>query len=200
MGERRRHTRLDTFSKIMKPLILASQSPRRKQLLEMIGVPFTCIVHEIEEYVDTSLPIVDALQQLAIQKGQEVAKQNPDSVVVSADTMVALGNTVLGKPKDEQEAKQMLQRLSNNTHIVYSAVAIFVDGKVKTFCDQSEVCFYDLNESLIDAYIAKGGCLDKAGAYGIQDAGALFVKSIQGDYYTIVGLPIARLYRELQKI
>lgn len=181
-------------------LILASASPRRKELLSLITKNFTVIPAAGEEHIDNSLLPVERVTALAVQKAGEVAEKHPDSIVIGADTMVFLGDIALGKPADVSDAKRMLSLLSGKTHTVITAVAIAQNGKViNTFAESTEVEFYPLSQSEIDAYISTGEPMDKAGAYGIQGQGALLVKGIKGDYYNVMGLPAAKLFRDLSQ-
>lgn len=181
-------------------LILASASPRRKELLSLITKDFTIIPATGEEHINNELPPDERVKALAVQKASEVAEKHPDSIVIGADTMVFLGDIALGKPKDVSDAKRMLSLLSGKTHTVITAVAVAKNGIVSdTFADSTQVEFYPLSEYEIDAYIKSGEPMDKAGAYGIQEKGALLVKGIKGDYYNVMGLPAARLYRTLSQ-
>ncbi|PFZ11875.1 septum formation inhibitor Maf [Bacillus pseudomycoides] len=183
----------------MKKLILASGSPRRKELLELAGVPFEIVVSEIEETIGAYSSPADIVMSLALQKSSAVVEHHEDSVVLGADTIVTYESRILGKPKDESEAKEILQLLSGKTHEVYTGVALISKEKTVTFYERTEVTFWELTEEEIDAYIATKEPLDKAGSYGIQGKGSIFVQHIQGDYYSVVGLPIARLVRELKQ-
>ncbi|PED73442.1 septum formation inhibitor Maf [Bacillus pseudomycoides] len=183
----------------MKKLILASGSPRRKELLELAGVPFEIVVSEIEETIGAYSSPADIVMSLALQKASAVVEHHEDSVVLGADTIVTYESRILGKPKDESEAKEILQLLSGKTHEVYTGVALISKEKTVTFYERTEVMFWELTEEEIDAYIATKEPLDKAGSYGIQGKGSIFVQHIQGDYYSVVGLPIARLVRELKQ-
>jgi len=183
----------------MKKLILASGSPRRKELLELAGVPFEIVVSEIEETIGAYSSPADIVMSLALQKASAVVEHHEDSVVLGADTIVTYESRILGKPKDEAEAKEILQLLSGKTHEVYTGVALISKEKTVTFYERTEVTFWELTEEEIDAYIATKEPLDKAGSYGIQGKGSIFVQHIQGDYYSVVGLPIARLVRELKQ-
>ncbi|PEP62854.1 MULTISPECIES: Maf family protein [Bacillus] len=183
----------------MKKLILASGSPRRKELLELAGVPFEIVVSEIEETIGAYSSPADIVMSLALQKASAVVENHEDSVVLGADTIVTYESRILGKPKDEAEAKEILQLLSGKTHEVYTGVALISKEKTVTFYERTEVTFWELTEEEIDAYIATKEPLDKAGSYGIQGKGSIFVQHIQGDYYSVVGLPIARLVRELKQ-
>ncbi|MBJ8028321.1 nucleoside triphosphate pyrophosphatase [Bacillus cereus group sp. N21] len=183
----------------MKKLILASGSPRRKELLELAGVPFEIVVSEIEETIGAYSSPADIVMSLALQKASAVVENHEDSVVLGADTIVTYESRILGKPKDEAEAKEILQLLSGKIHEVYTGVALISKEKTVTFYERTEVTFWELTEEEVDAYIATKEPLDKAGSYGIQGKGSIFVQHIQGDYYSVVGLPIARLVRELKQ-
>ncbi|HET7153125.1 MAG TPA: Maf family protein [Candidatus Kapabacteria bacterium] len=185
--------------KFPKPIILASASPRRIQLLRQIGIE--CAVHpsNVDEDTDHNDP-VHYVEELALRKAREVGNRFPDGIIIGADTIVVLNNTVLGKPKDTNDAKRMLRTLSGNTHTVYTGFCI-IDAE-KTVCDheKTDVTFRELNDREIAEYVAAGSPMDKAGAYGIQDDfGAVFVTRIVGDYYTVVGLPLAKLYTRLKE-
>jgi len=184
----------------MSLLILASQSPRRKELLKKLQIPFQVVASNIDERLFADLPPTDLVVTLAEQKAKAVSRFYPDSFVIGADTIVTLDNEILGKPSDRQEAKQMLKRLSGRTHTVYTGVAVAHKQIVESFIDKTEVTFWEVSEEEIDSYLDSGEPFDKAGAYGIQGLGALFVQAISGDYYSVVGLPIARLSRLLTKM
>ena len=182
-------------------LILASASPRRRELLSLITADFTVIPAKGEEAADKTLPPHLLVQELAKQKAEEVAAAHPTDTVIGADTLVFLGTEIMGKPTDAADAKRMLTLLSGNTHTVITAVSVAQNGKpVKTFAEETKVEFFSLAEEEITAYIATGEPMDKAGAYGIQDKGALLVKGITGDYYNVMGLPVGRLYREIKPL
>jgi septum formation protein len=182
----------------MKPLILASGSPRRKELLQQVHLSFEVKVSNIEETFDHSLSPEEIAVTLACQKANDVFQNNQDSIVIGSDTIVVFGDTVLGKPKDEDEARKILRTLSGKTHHVISGVAILSKEKQVSFYEKTAVKFWELTDSDIDFYIQSGEPMDKAGAYGIQEVGALFVKEIQGDYFSVVGLPLSRTVRELR--
>lgn len=183
----------------MKKLILASQSPRRKQLLEQVRIPFSVSSSNVDESYPPHLSPSEIVQFLAKKKARSVLKENEDAVVLGSDTVVVLDEKILGKPNDETEAKTMLKKLSGRTHSVVTGVAIVSSKKEAVFSVESLVTFYDLTEEEIDFYIRTREPFDKAGAYGIQGIGAFLVKEIQGDYFSIVGLPVARTVRELKK-
>ncbi|TES48963.1 septum formation inhibitor Maf [Halalkalibacterium halodurans] len=182
----------------MKPLILASGSPRRKQLLEQMNVPFTVCKSTIDETFDPTFPPDEVVQQLARQKAQDVAKKHEDSFILAADTIVVFQGRILGKPATEQEARQMLSQLSDQSHEVLTGVALLHQGQVETFVETTEVRFWPLTVTEIETYLQTGEPFDKAGAYGIQGLGAYLVKELKGDYYNVVGLPLSRTVRALK--
>ncbi|MGA9289047.1 MAG: Maf family protein [Anaerobacillus sp.] len=181
----------------MKRLVLASGSPRRKELLEQMNLNFDIIVSRFEEHLSLSVPPSELVKQLAAGKANEVFMNVPDAVVIGADTVVTLDHDVLGKPESREHARQMLIALSGRTHIVYSGVAILSNEEKIMFYEATEVSFWDLTDQDIENYLDTGESYDKAGGYGIQGFGAAFVKRIHGDYYSVVGLPISRTLREL---
>ncbi|QKS71851.1 septum formation inhibitor Maf [Paenalkalicoccus suaedae] len=184
----------------MKPILLASQSPRRKQLLDQVGITFTVKPSDYEEDHSLALPPTELVQQLAYEKARDVfvREEKQNSIIIGADTLVALDDEVLGKPRDDHDAKQMLMRLSGKKHQVHTGVAILSSTQESRFTESADVYFYPLTESEIDAYIKSGEPADKAGAYGIQGLGATLVERIEGDYFSIVGLPIAKVVRVIK--
>ncbi len=180
----------------MNDLILASQSPRRRELLSKTKYTFDVIVSETDENTEKMSPD-KTVEVLSTRKAVAVSEKNKGRVVVGADTVVALDGIILGKPKSTDEAKKMLKMLSGRTHDVFTGVCITDGEKTKTFHVKSSVTFYPLTEKEIDDYVSTGEPMDKAGAYGIQGFGALLVEKISGDYFNIVGLPVSRLNREL---
>uniref|UniRef100_UPI003FEF60B7 Maf family protein n=1 Tax=Agathobacter sp. TaxID=2021311 RepID=UPI003FEF60B7 len=201
----------------MSQMILASASPRRKELLEQIGAEFVICPAKGEEVITETDPSA-VVMELSRQKAEEVAygvliynEQHADLatpqdiLVIGADTVVAYENQILGKPKDEEDARHMLTMLSGKTHSVYTGVTfVFIDKEGRTgehcFFEKTDVCMYPLKEEEIDRYIQSGDPMDKAGSYGIQGRFAIHIKEIRGDYNNVVGLPVARLYQELQKL
>jgi septum formation protein len=181
-------------------LILASSSPRRKQLLEMAIPDFEILASDIDEQIQENMTPVQLVQSLAHKKAKAVQAVCPDAYIIGADTVVAYNGTVLGKPKTKQEAFEMLRLLSGNTHEVYTGVAVLSPERETVFAERTAVTFWDLTEAEIAEYIETGEPMDKAGAYGIQGKGALFVKRIEGDYFSVVGLPLSRTVRELKQI
>ncbi len=185
-------------------LILASASPRRKELLRLLGIPYRVIPALGEEQAVSALPW-ETVERLSAQKACEVARRYPDCRVLGADTVVAFGEEIFGKPADEQDAYRMLRRLQGNTHQVYTGVTLFKinrDGKeeARTFHEKTDVEVYPMSDREIWAYIRTGEPMDKAGAYGIQGSFCLYVKGIRGDYQNVVGLPVSRLYDEMKKL
>lgn len=181
-------------------LILASASPRRKELLEQIGMSFRIIPAKGEEKNTKKLPH-EVVMELSAQKAMEVAKlQTEDCLVLGADTIVAVGEEILGKPKDEQDALRMLMLLQGRKHEVYTGVTLYETGreKINTFYEKTEVYMYPMTEEELVEYIKTGEPMDKAGAYGIQGIGAKLIQKIHGDYNNVVGLPVARIYQEIK--
>ena len=188
-------------------IILASASPRRAELLQQARIPFTVTKSDVDEFTNETDPAA-IVTDLALQKAQDVyektlatSKQIEPFLIIGSDTLVSYQDDILGKPKDEQEAFDMLTLLSDRTHQVYTGVALIYSKNgaktIHTFCECTQVTFYPMNEFEIRDYIGTGDALDKAGSYGIQGPFAIFVKEIAGDYNNVVGLPIARLYQEL---
>lgn len=190
----------------MPKIILASASPRRKELLNQIKLSFEIRVSSCEEIITTTVPY-EVVMELSDQKASDVASQlsseeKNDCFVIGADTIVAIDHHILGKPSSPEEANEMLHMLSGNIHQVYTGVTLIhcKNGNFskKTFYEKTDVYFYPLSDEKIDNYIASGNCMDKAGAYGIQCEAAAFVKKIDGDYNNVVGLPVARLLLEME--
>ncbi len=175
-------------------LILASQSPRRRELLAQMGLTnFQIIPAQGEEIVPENATPAQVVKVLSQQKAQEIALQFPDAVIIGADTVVALDGKILGKPRDAQDAIQMLTALSGNTNTVYTGVTVCQGTHVLTRSVATQVTFRTLTPEEISAYVATGEPLDKAGSYGIQGLGGLLISGITGDYFNVVGLPIATL-------
>ncbi|ALC81855.1 MULTISPECIES: Maf family protein [Bacillus] len=183
----------------MKPLILASQSPRRKEILDLLQLPYSIVINEAEEKINRNLSHAENVQLLAEQKAGGIAEKYPQAVVIGADTMVCLKDKSFGKPKTAEEAALMLRELSGATHSVLTGVAIKSEDASVSFVEETKVTFWTLEEEEIWSYIHDSQPFDKAGAYGIQDRGALFVKTIIGDYYSVVGLPISKTMRALKE-
>lgn len=179
-------------------IVLASSSPRRKELFSMLGIPFEIIISDVEETTISFSTASQYVQDVALLKGRDVAKKVQNKTVISADTIVAFNNQLLHKPKTIEEAMEHLQKLSNNVHSVLTAVAIILpDGTEEIFYEETKVYFKQLSDELIHAYVQTKDPYDKAGGYGIQTSGMLFVDHIEGDYNTVVGLPVATLFEKL---
>jgi septum formation protein len=174
-------------------VILASGSPRRRDLLRMVGIDHEVISADIDEsYLPGEPPIAHA-ERLAREKGRVVAERHPEALVLSADTIVVIDGDVLGKPVSEEEAVRMLRRLSGRTHTVFTAVAVTWHGRTDSSVEAVTVTFRPMSDSLIRAYVATGEPMDKAGAYGIQGYGATLVERIDGDFFAVMGLAIGGL-------
>lgn len=182
-----------------KSIILASASPRRKELLSELQLPFEVIPACTEEVFDVRVSIPKAIEKIAYKKAEEVFLQHPTAIVIGCDTMVCLDDVVLGKPRNQEDAYRMLRLLSGKTHQVISGVAILQEGHTEVFHQVTEVTFYELDEAMIDMYVRSEEPYDKAGAYGIQGLGKLLVSAIHGDYFNVVGFPIAKVYRVLKE-
>ena len=181
-------------------LILASASPRREELLRLITADFAVVTMDTDETVPPGTGPEETVLELARRKALAVAAARPEDTVIGADTVVAVDGEILGKPRDEAEAAAMLGRLSGRRHMVFTGVAIIAGGRCRAFAEHAEVEFIPLRASQISAYVATGEPMDKAGAYGIQGKGALYVRGITGDFYTVMGLPVCRLAGILEEI
>ena len=174
-------------------IVLASQSPRRKELLAGMGLAFTVHPADIREIIPPGLTPQEAVVALSRQKAAAVASDFPDSLILAADTIVVLDGRLLGKPRSREEAREMLTALSGRAHRVCTGFTLQTAERTESGCEESEVRFRALTGREIDAYIATGEPMDKAGGYGIQGLGALLVEGIRGDYFNVVGLPVCRL-------
>lgn len=188
-------------------VVLASSSPRRSHLLRQIGISFIVDPSSIDESTSKSIDPEDFVLELAQKKGLDVAPRHKHSLIIASDTIVCLNNKMLGKPVNNEEAKEMLFLLSDSTHEVFSGVFVgltddrFEISESFTFYERTKVTFSALTELEVNSYIATGSPFDKAGGYGIQDdRGALFVKEIEGDYYNVVGFPLHSFYQHMKKI
>lgn len=188
----------------MKKIILASASPRRRELLEQIGAVFEVCPAKGEEKITKSEP-GEAAEELSRQKCREIFQTlSSDATVIGADTIVVLDGKILGKPRSKEEAVQMLSTLRGRTHQVFTGVTVMdrEGEKVQTvtFHESTQVSFYPMSDREIEEYVRDGEPMDKAGAYGIQGKGAVFIREIRGDYNNVVGLPVAKLYQELKNM
>lgn len=181
-------------------LLLASASPRRKELLTQAGYTFSAVPANVDETVTPGTPPAQIVTQLARTKAMAVFKSHPQDTVLAADTIVVFQSEVFGKPKNEQEAKAMLRLLSGRRHDVYTGFCICRGNETHCEAQRTEVEFFPLSDREIEDYVKTGEPMDKAGAYGIQGRGALLVKEINGDFYNVMGLPIGRIYRILRDI
>jgi len=183
-----------------KKVILASLSPRRKELFSLLGISFTAIPAKLDETINNEAPQTQAMQN-ALRKAQIVKdKVNKDALVVSADTLVALDNHILGKPANAEEAGKYLRLLSGRSHSVYTGICIYYNDLAEINYEQTFVTFAELSEAEINSYIATGEPLDKAGAYGIQGFGAQFITKVEGCYFNVMGFPIRLFYDMLKTI
>lgn len=178
-------------------IILASSSPRRKELLSMIGLDYVVETSGEEEIQPHGLPPADYVKTLALQKAQPVASLHPKDCVIGADTIVYLEGDILGKPHTPEIAKAYLTRMQGKSHVVYTGVAVLKNERADVRCCETEVTFASMTEREIDAYVATGEPLDKAGAYGVQGPGGVFVERVEGNYFNVIGLPLPMLYRML---
>lgn len=191
----------------MKKIILASKSPRRSELLRQIGLDFEVFTSEVDENIEVQSPekLVMQLSRLkAVAVYEEYNLKEENLMVIGADTVVALNGQILGKPRDEKHAKEMLMTLSDNEHEVLTGVTIVTtnDGKpvIETFYEKTIVYTYPITENEINDYIMSREPMDKAGSYGIQGIGARFIKKIDGDYNNVVGLPISQIYQKIKEM
>lgn len=178
-------------------MILASQSPRRRELLSLITEDFRVIPAKGEEILPEGISPEQAVILLSRQKAEEIYREYKNEAIIAADTVVAIDGMILGKPTSPENAADMLRTLSGRTHSVFTGVCVIDEqGELRSFADETTVEFNELSEQLIADYVASGEPMDKAGAYGIQGRGALLVKRINGCYYNVMGLPVGRLYHE----
>jgi len=179
-------------------LVLASASPRRKELLAMLSLPFDIITSEVEETSVQATTMQDYVKGVALLKARDVAKKAPSATIIGADTIVVFDEELLHKPKTREEAISHLFRLSGKHHAVMTAVAIIEpNGNETVLVEETTVVFHHLSQELIEVYVDSGDPFDKAGGYGIQTVGTLLVKRIEGDYNNVVGLPLASLFTQM---
>ncbi|MCM1578669.1 MAG: Maf family protein [Ruminococcus sp.] len=181
-------------------IILASASPRRRELLSYSVKSFEVRPTDTDETVPGNISPEETAEFLAVKKAKAAEEKYPYDDIIAADTVVILDNEIMGKPRDINHARQMLRKLSGRTHKVITGVCVCSRGRSVSFSETTEVTFYELTDSEIENYVQSGDPMDKAGAYGIQSAGALLVKGIKGDYFNVVGLPVAKLHRVLEKM
>ncbi len=181
-------------------IILASGSPRRQELLTMVGINFKVVKSNFDETSVLANKVEELPLLEAIEKASLVAKDFPNDTIIGSDTGVIIDDIMLGKPKDKDDARRMIKLLSNRSHKVVTGVCIIKNGEKHLISSVSEVTFFDLDEKTIEDYINTSEPYDKAGAYAIQGKGAILIKNIKGDYYTIMGLPLASVYYKLKEL
>ena len=186
----------------MKPMILASGSPRRKELLQMLEAPFEVLVSDTKEVITKNEP-AEVTKELSYQKAMAVAGQVEEGIIIGADTVVSIDGKILGKPADTEEAREMIYKLQGKSHMVYTGVTVIAKSgdmvSASSFAEGTKVNVAPMTENEIEAYISTDEPYDKAGAYGIQGLFGKFIEGIKGDYFNVVGLPVHRLYEELKK-
>ena len=180
-------------------IILASASPRRREILSRLRIPFTVVVANANEDSETRDPVL-LVQELALRKGdavrtrlRESGEMHENTLILASDTVVAIDGEILGKPQDEEDARAMLRRLSGKTHKVTSGIALLTDTRAITAYEETEVRFSMLTEAEIDRYVKSGEPMDKAGAYAVQGLASVWIEGLTGDYFNVVGLPVYRL-------
>ena len=178
-------------------IILASESPRRKELLTLMGLDYEIIVSHVEENPPHGAPPDVYVSALALQKAQAVAAKHPGDCVIGADTIVWLDGTILGKPHSEENARAYLSKMQGRRHTVYTGVAVITGGVPEVRVCTTQVWFAPMSQEEIDWYVSTGEPLDKAGAYGVQGPGSVFVERIEGNYFNVIGMPVPILYRML---
>ena len=180
-------------------LILASQSPRRKELLGLFHIPFSVRVADIDETMDMNKAPFDEVARVSRQKAEAIQRA-PEDVVIAADTIVVCQGRVLGKPKSPEDAKAMLRLLSGREHQVMTGMTVLRGETVLTCTEVTDIHFRELSEQEIEAYVASGEPMDKAGSYGIQGGAAVFAEKLVGDYYNVMGLPVCKLWKLLHTV
>jgi len=175
------------------PVILASTSPRRRQILDLLGLPFEIIASQAQEVPGEGENAAEYAERAAREKAEEVAHRYPDHLVLGADTVVEIDGKILGKPNSFQEAAAMLRSLGGREHEVHTGLALVGSGQTRTLVDTATVRFLEIDDTTINWYVASGEPMDKAGAYAIQGLGSLLVKGVAGSPHTVIGLPIHRL-------
>ena len=186
--------------KIDRELVLASSSPSRKMLLEQAGLTFEVVVSGVDETVPPDYTPAQTVETLARRKGEAVLPLRPEKPIIAADSVVSIDGLILGKPKDDEAAKDTLRRLSGRTHEIFTGVCLLANGKRDVFHMSTQVKCYPLTEEEIAEYVAMGESQGRAGAYGIEGTGVVLVESICGDYSNIVGLPVAETIRRLHRL
>lgn len=178
--------------------ILASKSPRRQDLLRLIGLEFDVIPSHVDEIIKEGLSFIEVVQDIAVQKAMHIAEEHPDSTVLGFDTLVIFEEEALGKPKSREEAFDMLKRLQGSTHTVLTGCALVCCDEVETIYGEADVTFFPMSDQEINEYLDTEEPFDKAGSYGIQGYGSRYIKKVNGDYYSVMGVPVAKLYQLLR--
>lgn len=186
------------MQKLKYPIILASSSPRRKEILSNIGLEFKIETADVDEFTKLKRPS-KIVEELSYRKAKVIFERHSDSIVIGADTIVSIDGQILGKPQNKNDALRMLKLLSGNTHDVYTGVSVLSPESENTFFERTKVTMLECDESFLMDYIETGEPMDKAGSYGIQEKGAVLIDKIDGNYHNVVGLPIARLYEVLRQ-
>ncbi|MBI4096760.1 MAG: septum formation protein Maf [Candidatus Levybacteria bacterium] len=184
----------------MKNIILASKSPRRKELLAKIGLKFRVVESKYEEIIDIKLTPGELVKKFSLEKAKTVFNKNKNSIIIAADTVVVCVGKILGKPKDKADAKKMLEFLSSKAHLIITGFTIIDGEKIITKSVETRVCMRKINDDEINSYLKTKEPYDKAGAYAIQEIGSIFIEKVEGDYLNAVGLPIYSLAQELKKL
>lgn len=179
-------------------LILASESPRRRELLSMMELDFEVITSHVEEHMPIDASPEETVSSLSLQKAQAVADLYPHDCVIGADTIVFIDGMILGKPRTSEHAKRYLSRMQGRTHTVFTGVTVIADGHIDTRCATTDVTFCPMTEREIEWYVSTGDPLDKAGAYGAQGPFGAFIERIDGTYFNVIGMPLPLLYTMLR--
>lgn len=182
----------------MREIILASKSPRRRELMKFLNVDFKVISADVDETFEKNLSLEDALIVLANKKAKAVFKDNKNSIVIGADSIVYQNNTIFNKPKDKEDAFSMIRSFSNNHHKVMTAVSIIDDNQQINFISQCKVYFNPISDQEINEYLLDDEYKDKAGAYAIQGLMSKFIYKVEGDFYSVVGFPVSKIYKVLK--
>lgn len=181
-------------------IILASKSPRRRELMERMGLSFSVVESGADENISKDLPPEEYVKELSYRKAAYVAREHRCACVVGSDTIVVYDGKILGKPKTRDEAFSMLRMLSGKTHTVYTGIAVVCGDKTLVDCDATRVTFSELSDDEINGYIDTGDPMDKAGAYGIQGRFCSYIERVEGSFFTVMGLPVHLLYKMLKEI
>ena len=178
-------------------IILASKSPRRRELLTLMGLDFTVITSNVEEHPPVGAGPEETVRALALEKASAVRREHPDDCIIGSDTIVYLDGEILGKPHTPENARKYLAKMQGRKHTVYTGVALIYGDRTDVRCATTDVTFAPMSEAEIDWYVSTGEPLDKAGAYGVQGPGGIFVEKVEGNFYNVIGMPLPVLYRML---